>query len=241
MRRGLSVVITAYNERESLDATVDVVLRSLEGVFGDYEVIVIDDCSTDGTAKVADLLGARYPAVRVLHHATNRGFAVSYRHGVEEARMQYVGLVTGDNEMRPESIRAIFGAVGTADVVVPYQANQQDRPWVRRTLSRVFTWTVNFLFGLRLRYFQGPCVYPTVLAQGLPITTHGFACLTEMLLRTVKAGYSYVEIPMHIQPRRYGRSSALSLRNAITAVGTIVRLYVELRLRPAVTRQARRV
>lgn len=154
--------------------------------------------------------------------------------------MAYVGLVTGDNEMRPESIRAAFGAVGTADVVVPYQANQQDRPWVRRTLSRVYTWTVNRLFGLRLRYFQGPCVYPTALAQGLSVTTNGFACLTEMLLRTVNAGYSYVEVPMHIQPRRHGQSSALSLRNAITAAGTIARLYVELRLRPAVTGQARK-
>ena len=139
--------------------------------------------------------------------------------------------------MRPESVRAIFAAVGTADVVVPYQANQQDRPWLRRTLSRLFTWIVNRLFGLRLRYFQGPCVYPTAFAQGLPMSTQGFALLTEMLLRTVKAGYSYAEIPMHIQPRRYGRSSALSFRNAITAAVLVARLYVELRLCGPVARQ----
>ena len=142
--------------------------------------------------------------------------------------------------MRPESVRAIFAAVGTADVVVPYQANQQDRPWVRRTLSHLFTWSVNRLFGLRLRYFQGPCVYPTALARELPMSTQGFVLLTEMLLRTVKAGHSYAEIPMHIQPRRYGRSSALSLRNVTTAATIVARLYVELRLWGAIARWTRR-
>ena len=239
MKRSLSVIITAYNERENLGATVDAVLRSLESLFDEFELIIVDDCSTDGTAEVADCLAARYPAIRVLHHALNRGFAASYRHGVVEARMTYVGLVTGDNEMRPESIRAIFAAAGTADVVVPYQANQQDRPWIRRTLSRFFTWSVNRLFGLRLRYFQGPCVYPTALAQGLPMSTQGFALLTEMLLRTLKAGYSYAEIPMHIQPRLYGRSSAVSFRNAASAAAIVARLYVELRLWGAIARRAR--
>jgi glycosyltransferase involved in cell wall biosynthesis len=241
MERSLSVVITAYNERENLAATVEVVLRSLEGLFASYEIIIVNDCSSDGTAEVADRLSAMYPAVRVLHQTVNRGFAGSYRHGVEEARMTYVGLVTGDNEMCPESIREIFSAVGDADVVVPYQANQEDRPWIRRTLSRLFTWTVNLALGLRLRYFQGPCVYPTPLAQQVKITTHGFVCLTEMLVRTLKAGHSFIEVPMHIQPRRYGQSSALSVRNVVTAAGTIARLFVELRLGASTTQQARRV
>jgi glycosyltransferase involved in cell wall biosynthesis len=240
MKHTLSVVITAYNERENLEATVEVVLGSLDSLFDEYEVIIVDDCSTDGTAEVADCLAARYPAIRVLHHAPNRGFAASYRHGVAEARMTHVGLVTGDNEMRPESVRAIFAAVGTADVVVPYQANQQDRPLVRRTLSRLFTWSVNRLFGLRLRYFQGPCIYPTAFAQGLPMSTQGFAFLTEMLLRTVRAGHSYAEVPMHIQPRRYGRSSALSFRNVATAAAIVARLYIELRLWGVIARRTRR-
>jgi dolichol-phosphate mannosyltransferase len=241
MEHSLSVIITAYNERENLDATVNLVLRSLEGLFTEYEIIIVDDCSTEGTGEVADRLAERNPAVRVLHHPHNLGFAASYRHGVAEAQMRNVGLVTGDNEMRLESVRAIFAAVGTADLVIPYQANQQDRPLVRRTLSRLFTWSVNALFGLRLRYFQGPCVYPTDLAQRLPVTTSGFAALTEMLVRTVKAGHSYVQVPMYVQPRVYGRSTALSLRNVATAAVTVVRLYVQLRLCRAAARGAHRV
>jgi hypothetical protein len=62
-----------------------------------------------------------------------------------------------------------------------------------------------------------------------------------MLVRTLKAGHSFIEVPMHIQPRRYGQSSALSVRNVVTAAGTIARLFVELRLGASTTQQARRV
>jgi len=221
----LSVVMTARDEEGNLKGAVDLVLKSIEGLFNGYEILIVNDGSTDATGAVANQLSAAYPSVRVVHHRTGQGFAASYRHGVSLARMAYVGLVTGDNEMTPESVRTAFEAVGRADVVVPYQANQRDRPWMRRLLSRSFTGLVNALFGLRLRYFQGPCIYPTAWAQALPLTTTGFALLTDMLVRTLKTGHSYIEVPMYIRPRAYGRSSAVSFRNVATALWTVGVLF----------------
>lgn len=223
--RSLSVVMTARNEEGNLRPAAETVLKSLSGLFDAYELLIVDDGSTDGTAAVADHLARTHPCVSVVHHPTSQGFAASYRHGVSLARMAYVALVTGDNEMTPESVRAAFEAVGKADVVVPYQANQQDRPWWRRVLSRSFTGLVNALFGLHLRYFQGPCVYPTAWARTLPVTTTGFALLTDMLVRTLKTGHSYIEVPMYIRPRAYGRSSAVSVRNVATALWTVGVLF----------------
>ena len=228
---GLTVVITARNEERNLEPTVHLVLAYLKEYFPAYEVLIIDDGSRDSTGRVADELARRHQAIRVIHHAASRGFAAAYRQGVSQARMPYVGLVTGDNEMTPESIATAFEAVGQADIVIPYQANQQDRPLARRVLSRTFTSTVNFLFGLRLRYFQGPSIYPTEWAQRLPLTTTGFGLLTDMLVRTLKAGCSYVEVPMKIRPRAYGRSSALSLRNVVTTGRTLAILWRDVYLR----------
>lgn len=217
----LSVVMTARNEEGNLRAAVGVVLASMQDLFSPFEILIINDGSTDGTGALADQLAGQHESIRVIHHRTSQGFASSYRHGVTLARMDYVGLVTGDNEMTPGAVRAAFEAVGKADVVVPYQANQQDRPWLRRTLSRAYTTTVNLLFGLHLRYFQGPCIYSTPWAQRLPLTTDGFALLTDMLVRTLKTGHSYIEVPMSVRPREYGRSAAISLRNVVTALWTL--------------------
>src|SRR5205807_1364218 len=80
---------------------------------------------------------------------------------------------------------------GSADIVVPYHANPGARPWYRRVLTRGSTALMNLLFGQKLRYYQGPCVYPTGLARSLPTTTRGFFFLAEMLIQALRRGRSF--------------------------------------------------
>jgi len=221
---GLSVVIPARNEEGNLKGCVETVLEALDGVIDDFEIIIVNDGSTDGTGALAERLVAELRGVRVVHNAQGLGFARAYRHGAGLASKTYVALIPGDNEIQPVSMRAIFEAVGTADIVVPFTANQESRPWLRRLLSRTFTGTVNILFGYDLRYYQGPCVYPAGVLRTLRVTTSGFVFLTEMLVRALAAGYRPVEVPMYIQPRQSGSSSAVSLRNVVTALKPVARL-----------------
>ena len=86
LERTISVVVPAYNEMGNLEAAVHDVLRALR-TFDDYEVIVVNDGSTDGTGAVADRLAATLDKVTVVHHSPNRGFAASYQTGLAHARM----------------------------------------------------------------------------------------------------------------------------------------------------------
>ena len=231
MPPGLSIVIPARNEEGNLKPCVETVLGALDGVTDDYELIIVNDGSTDGTGALAERLAAEVRGVRAVHNAQGLGFARAYRHGAGLATKPYVGLIPGDNEIQPASMRAIFGAVGTADIVVPFTANQESRPWLRRVLSRTFTGTVNLLFGFDLHYYQGPCVYPAGVLRTLTVTTWGFVFLTEMLVRALAAGYRHVEVPMYIQPRQFGSSSAVSARNVVTALKTVARLLWDIKVR----------
>lgn len=226
----ISVVVPARNEEGNLKACVETVIGALAGVVSDYEVIIVDDGSTDGTAALADRIAAEVPGVRVIHNARSEGFAGAYRRAMQAATKAYVALIPGDNEMRPDSVRSIFAAVGTAEIIVPVTANQEDRPRLRRILSRTFTGTVNLLFSLRFGYFQGPAIYPTELVRSLPRPSSGFVFLTEMLVRSVSAGHRAVQVPMFIQPRQFGASSSLSFANVYAAVCTVGRLFWEIRI-----------
>lgn len=223
-------MIPARNEEGNLKACVDTVLAGLAGVVSDYEVIIVNDGSTDGTAALADRIAAEAPGVRVIHNALGEGFAGAYRRAMQSATKAYVALIPGDNEIRPDSVRTIFEAVGSAEIVVPVTANQEDRPWLRRVLSRTFTGSVNLLFSLRFGYFQGPAIYPTDLVRSLPRPSSGFVFLTEMLVRSVSAGHRAVQVPMFIQPRQFGVSSSLSFANVFAAVRTVGRLFWEIRI-----------
>jgi glycosyltransferase involved in cell wall biosynthesis len=231
----LSIVVPARNEEGNLKDCIQTILGALDGVITEYEIVIVDDGSTDSTGMLADTLAFEIPGVRVVHNASGSGFAQAYRRGLGLASKEYVGLIPGDNEIQPVSMRAIFRAVGpavgTAAIVVPFTANQADRPWLRRVLSRTFTGTVNTLFGLRLHYFQGPSVYPTALARRIPTTTRGYAFLTEMLVRALAAGHRAVEVPMYIQPRQFGASRAVTVRNVVTSLKTVLLVLWDVRIR----------
>jgi len=224
------VVVPAYNEARNLEEAVRDVVSAAAG-FKDFEVLIVNDGSTDDTGEIAARLARAVPHVTAIHHPRNLGFAAAYRTALTQARMSYVTFVPGDHEVAPESIRDIFAAVGSADLVIPYHATPHKRARHRRLLTWVCTRQLNWLFGWRLRYYQGPTVYPTALAQALPATVSGFFFATEMLVEAVDAGYTWVEVGLIHQERAYGASKAVALSNVMNAQQTMLRLWWDVRIR----------
>ena len=231
--RTMSVVVPAYNEMGNLEGAVKDVVQALR-TFDDYEVIVVNDGSKDGTGEVADRLAATIDRVRAIHHERNRGFSASYQTGLKNARLAYFTFVPGDHEVAFESVEAIFDAVGKADLVIPYHGTPWNRAWHRRILSWICTTQLNILFSRRLKYYQGPVVYQTELARILPINTNGFFFATEMLVNALLMGYSFLEVPLTHHERAYGQSKAVKPSNIVNAQLTILRLWWCLRIRGAV-------
>ena len=227
----------AFNEAAHLEGAIADIASAAQAALDDYEILLVDDGSTDGTGPLADRLAHQRPKLRVIHQPTNQGIAAGYTRALEVARFEYFGFLPGDREIEPTAIKNILAAVGTAEIVAPYHGNPQARQAYRRVLTLVSTTLVNRLFGLRLRYFQGPCVYPTALARALPKTAGGFYFLTQMLVHALCAGHTYVEVPLTHQDRAHGRSKAVSWRNIMRALRTIAVTWWVIRVRGAKPRE----
>jgi glycosyltransferase involved in cell wall biosynthesis len=221
----VSIFLPAFNEAGNLDGAVRDVVAAATAELDDHEVLVVDDGSTDGTGAIADALAREFPTARVLHQPRNLGLAAGYRRALAEARLEYFGFLPGDREVTRDSIERIFQAVGSADLVVPYHGNSRARARHRRLLTWVSTLMLNHAIGVQLRYYQGPCIYPTDLARALPKTGRGFFFLAEMLVHALGSGLTYVEVPLTHQERTHGRSKAVSLGNLGAAVATIARVW----------------
>lgn len=231
MNRTVTVIIPALNEERNLSAAVATVLEAIGRGFQDYELLVFDDGSTDRTGPIADELAACNGKVRVIHNPRNMGFGYNYLRGVQLARMDYVAMFPGDNEIPREAVQLVLGAVGSADIVVPYAVNPEVRGWSRRVISRMFVILINGLFGLRLRYFNGPCVLRRTLLQSVPMKTHGFAYMASILVRLIRSGHTYVEVGIPLQPREHGRSKAFRVKNIVSVVSTLAELFWDVRVR----------
>jgi len=228
--RTVSVLVPALNEEVGLEATTERLARALNITMEDYEIIVVNDGSTDCTGAIAERLAETNERIRVLHHDRPLGLGYSYREGLDHARHASYSYVPADNTWPYRSFLELFGNLGKADVVTSYSTNPEIRPLGRRLVSSLYTATLNRLFGRRLRYYNGLTIYPAAFLKCCPTRTHGFGFQAETLLRALDQGLSILELPLPIDERTAGNSKAVNLRNIVSVATTVSRLYWELRL-----------
>ncbi len=224
----ISVVVPALNEEGNLSACIDDILGALGDKFEAYEIIIINDGSTDRTGEIADRIARANPNVRVKHHRKNRGLGYAVASGYRSAKKEYVVWYPGDNGMKKASLALLFEKTGEADVVIPYIENTSFRTPLRRFVSRAYIVLLNVLFGFHLRYFNGVNIYRTDRVRTVRAYTHGFASFAEVLIRLIKGGCSFIEVPTQHQARGSGESKALRLRNFIDIAKTFILLTWEL-------------
>jgi dolichol-phosphate mannosyltransferase len=228
--RSISVLVPVLNEEENLELTVRRLIEALTTTIEDFEIIIVNDGSTDRTSAVADRLAQEIPNIRVFHNATNMGLGYSYARGYEEARKEFFVYIPGDNTWPYRSFVELFGNLGRADIITSFAINPGVRPASRRIVSRAYTQALNFLFGHRMQYFNGLTIYEVEFLRRRPATTFGFGFQGEVLLKALASGASYIEVGLPIDERTAGGSKAINIRNISSVFFTVLRVFWELRI-----------
>jgi len=225
----VSFVFPALNEEGNIEAAVASVRQALEKTpLADYELILVNDGSTDRTGTVMDQLAVQYEKIRVVHNPRNLGYGGAFKRGAAEARLDYVIRICGDNSVPLQGIVLILGRLGQADLVIPNIANPELRSWGRRIASRGFTVIINLLFGQHVRYYNHAVAFPRELLNSIRISTDGFAYQAEALVKLLKAGCTFVEVGVADLERVHGKSTALRPQNLWKVLTAIVGLMREI-------------
>jgi glycosyltransferase involved in cell wall biosynthesis len=228
----LSVLMPALNEAANIESAVRGVLRILDELGMAGEILVLScvdrDGTSDGTVEIVRALAAADPRVRSLHSERYEHLGEKLRHGILAASKAYAMYVPGDNEIEPASVRLVLRQIGTADVVLCHPLNPEMRALHRRVLSRAYTALLNVLFAQRVRYYNGVNVYRTADLQAALPGTDSFALGAEMVLRQLRAGRTYIEVGVRLQPR-LGRSKALRPAHVVRLVAELIKLRVVLK------------
>ncbi|MGM5024439.1 glycosyltransferase family 2 protein [Tardiphaga sp. 367_B4_N1_1] len=225
----ISIVIPALNEEVVLEGVVRDIEKQIAVFFSDYEIILINDGSTDKTGEIMDRLATELPHVRVLHNSGNIGLGASYQRGVSEARRTYLMMLCGDGGMPAASLPPIFAAVGSADIVAPYVTNLRTiKSPVRYLTSRTYTNLLNILFGQKIKYYNGLPVHRVDLLRQLRINSTGFAFQGEILTKLLRSGCSMTEVGV-AGAEMTRNSSALRLKGLINIAKVLALLVWEVR------------
>lgn len=231
MIKSVSVVIPAYNEEKNLESTVKFLLDRLnKNNISDFEILIFNDNSTDNTGEIADVLAEKYSQIKVIHNLKNMNLGYNITKGFELSTKEYCGFIPGDNETEPETLDNIFQNLGQADIVIPHIQNPEARPWGRRILSKTYIIIINAAFGLNMKYYNGMCYFKTAMVKKVPVSTYGFAYMTEILVKLLKSGASFIDVPMINRVRESGATKAFRIKNIISVFKTFLYLFYEIQI-----------
>ena len=220
----LSVFFPCYNEKDSISVLTEKAISVAGEICDDYEVILVDDGSSDGTAELADQLAEKYPAVRVIHHPVNKGYGAALQSGFRAATKAYVFYTDGDGQFDLAELHNLLPLVAQHDIVSGYRLNRQDG--LLRKIN-AFCWTklVGFLFDLKLRDIDCAFkLYKRELFDTIEMHSTGALIDTEILARAVRKGYTIAQIGVHHYPRRAGQSSGANVKVILRAFKELFKL-----------------
>lgn len=223
----LSAFLPFYNEEENIAAAIGEVSAQLarDPRISEYEVIVVDDGSTDATARIAREMAAHDGHIRIVEHGGNRGYGAALKSGLCAARYEYVFFTDGDLQFDIGELNKLTRYVPAYDAVIGYRAARRD-PFMR--LVNAWGWNKlnRFSFGLKVRDID--CAFKLFKrsrVSDLQLVSDGAMLSAELLIRLAHEGVRIKEVPVTHLPRRAGSPTGASPKVILRAFAEWWRLY----------------
>src|SRR5438128_1984809 len=179
----------------------------------DFEVIVVDDGSADGTADIADEMARTYPQVRAVHHPINRDYGAALQTGFRSATKDLIFYTDGDAQYDPAELKILWSAMTPeTDLVNGYKISRAD-PLHRIIVGRIYHYIVSRLFGLTLRDVD--CDFRLLrrsIFERINLEKSSGIICVEMMKKIQDNRFRIVEVPVHHFHRSYGKSQFFNFR-----------------------------
>ena len=203
----VSVIVPVFNEGLLLEESLAQMDRFLTQHFPDYEILVIESGSTDGSDALCDRMARGNPKIRVIHEGARKGLGAAVRLGFTRASKDLVWVIASDIPFSLESFLRAVPLLRDHDCVLSYRA-KDPRSLYRRFQSWVYNLLVKQCLGLRCRSVNSAFkVFKRPVLQVLKLRSSGWLWDAEVLYRLQEKGIACAEIPVELVDRRPGRSS----------------------------------
>lgn len=236
----LSLVFPVFDEAANVDRVIESACKIGDQLVETFEVVIVDDGSRDGSARLIDRWSARDPRIRTVRHATNLGYGAALRSGLTAARGDLIFFSDADLQFELSELAKLLAHSGSFDIVAGYRSPRRD-PWPRSLIARTWALIIRVIFGLEIRDID--CAFKLFhrrVIEEMPLASVGAFINTEILLRARSAGFRIHQVPVTHRPRRFGRQTGARPQVVIRAAIELMRLYRTLPSVRAPMKQQRR-
>jgi len=211
----VTIVIPAYNEK----MVIGDVIAGIQALEGEYEILVVDDGSTDDTYDIIKDMG-----VRIIRHPRNKGYGAALKTGIRNANGDIVLTMDSDGQHKPEDIPKLLESIEEYDMVVGQRIKGSQTPILRRPGKAILRWTANYLAGMKIPDLNSGfrAMRKDIVSKFLHILPNGFSFSTTITIAMIKESYDVKYVP--IQTRKRVGKSTVSYRDAFNMLMLILRI-----------------
>jgi glycosyltransferase involved in cell wall biosynthesis len=224
---GVSVVIPAFNEQENIRSAIGDLKQAVGNAADQFEIIVVDDGSTDSTGEIVEELARHDPSVRLVRHTQNVGYGGALVSGFKAAKLRYIFFTDADRQFDPTEISRLIPYLRESRMVIGYRESRHD-PLHRKIYGNFFTRLANLLFRLQVKDMNCAFkIFERSIIEGEEFLSKGALINAELIAIAMHKGIEPVQVAVSHFPRKSGSQTGGSIRVILKAAGELLRLYFQ--------------
>lgn len=227
----ISVFFPFYNEEANIKNTINAAQKTLNKVAGKWEIIAVNDGSTDSTLKIANELAKKDSRIRVVNHKVNKGYGEALKSGFYNSKYAWIATTDGDGQFDFSEITKLWEKTDKAQVVIGYRIDRKD-PFIRKFFGWGWTLLANIILRINVRDVD--CAFKLVkkeVIEKIPRleSERGGMISPELLAKARKEGFKIAQVGVHHYPRIKGHQTGADLKVIVKSFADLLKLWKKLR------------
>ena len=231
MIKSLSVFFPVVNEEANLENIVSHAVRVLENLKLDYEIIIVDDGSTDKTGEIAEKLAKENSLIQVLHHNGNYGYGEALKTGFYNAKYEIIVYTDGDGQFNFSEVDNFLEKIEAYDLIIGFRIKRKDN-FIRTLFAKGWAFALFLFFGLNLKDVD--CGFKMIRKKVLDTipkleSTRGGMINAELAIKAKKFGFKITQIGVNHYPRVAGKPTGANINVIVSSFADLFKLWWRLR------------
>jgi len=228
----LSIFFPFWNEEANINAVVEKALQIAPTVADNFEILIVDDGSSDHTLDKANELSKKHSKVKVVSHKVNRGYGAALRSGIEHSKYKYIVFTDGDLQFDFSEITKFIEKIDQADMVIGFRKKRRDNKLFKRLLLMNLLKIWDFIL-FRFYFRDIDCGFKMFKKEAVekigPFHSEGAMITTEILAKATAKKLKIIQVGVNHYPREHGKQTGANLFVIVRAILESLSLFADIK------------
>ncbi|MFH1613016.1 MAG: glycosyltransferase family 2 protein [bacterium] len=220
----ISLIIPAYNEEGNIAEAISSSLNILQQVANEYEIIIINDGSSDKTEEISNAWQEKNQYIKIIHLFSNKGVGNALKMGFNQAKYELIFWIPGDNQVKSDDLPKFLSVIENADIVAGFRIKRQD-PFIRKFNANLYKILLFIFFGLKIKDVDCNKLFRKKVFEKIKIESTGQLIDAEILIKAKKLKFKIKEIGIPHYPRIQGFQTGGKIKNIFKAWLELIKLW----------------